>query len=231
MYPPSCCSCVRVPAHAHISRARSADLYIFALGWSAGPQATLCTRWSPDSETAMSLNCPGSRTSTTSLNPAPILTRSSGVTQPMSPHILPPLRAVSHSECSRQSSPNLLEVTLTSSVASLGAFLAALRSFLSSLMTRRSRASASWRLRKAFLPLASASLGARGPSWYFRRMWRSRTLWVPPPGAARSLAFFAAGGGSGPAVPGALRLSSVPARGRKKQSSKAVHWARAEAPA
>mmetsp|Transcript_37015 Transcript_37015/g.104426 ORF Transcript_37015/g.104426 Transcript_37015/m.104426 type:complete len:464 (+) Transcript_37015:578-1969(+) len=189
-------------------------------------QAILCTRWRPCSETAMSLNCPGISTSTTSLKPAPIKPLSSGVSQPRSPHVLPPLRAVSHSECSLQSSVNFFPVMLTSSVASFGAFWNALTSFRISLMTLRSNASASWRVRDIFFPLETTP-----PSLYLTRMWRSRTLCVPPPGAAMILVFFACGGASMPAALGPRFLSSPPEWTGRKQTSTAVHCAVAAAPA
>mmetsp|Transcript_38884 Transcript_38884/g.82750 ORF Transcript_38884/g.82750 Transcript_38884/m.82750 type:complete len:323 (-) Transcript_38884:479-1447(-) len=173
----------------------------------------------------MSLSWPGCSTSTTSLKPAPIMSKPSGEIQPRSPHMLPPLRAVSHSDNCLHKSVNVFEVALMSFVASFGVFLHVAKSFRRSLMTPRSTVSASWRDRTIFFPaLASAELAGAGggPSTNLSNMCRSLTLCVLP--AEPSLAFFA-GGGSGPAVPEAFALSSPLGRCGRKQTSTAVHWA------
>mmetsp|Transcript_56457 Transcript_56457/g.104532 ORF Transcript_56457/g.104532 Transcript_56457/m.104532 type:complete len:208 (-) Transcript_56457:1075-1698(-) len=189
---------------------------------ASASQATLCTRCSPCSETAMSLHCPGCNTSTTSLKLTPNLARPSGVTHPRSPHIEPPRCAESHSEISRASSMNFFELICTKSFESLGLFVQLLWSFFNSAIALRSSASASCRVLGA-LPLLSGFAGF-APSLNFTSICRSRTDLVIPPGGALSLAFFERGGTvSGAAAAFLFSPPSAFCLGGRKQTWTVVH--------
>mmetsp|Transcript_74215 Transcript_74215/g.188342 ORF Transcript_74215/g.188342 Transcript_74215/m.188342 type:complete len:227 (+) Transcript_74215:296-976(+) len=168
----------------------------------------------------MSLNCPGIRTSITSLKLPPMPANSSGVNQPRSPHIAPPFFALSHSDDFLHNSWNFLEVAVTISVASFGGFLRDFTSCFNSKRALLKMVSASCRLLSGFLP----SFG--GPSANLTKRWRSRMLCVVPPRAFVTLAFFTGccGRSSGPEEPGARRLWSSSIGGRK-QTLTAVHCA------
>mmetsp|Transcript_4499 Transcript_4499/g.13214 ORF Transcript_4499/g.13214 Transcript_4499/m.13214 type:complete len:298 (+) Transcript_4499:628-1521(+) len=180
----------------------------------------------------MSLYSPGLRTETPPLKPGPRCICSACETQPRSPHMPPPFCAVGHSECSLQSFANLSDLSASSS-----GFLACRRrssssSSRSSLMMRRSRDSASERVRIALKP---GTTGCLGPSWYLTRICLSRVLLVSSVGLALSpdLAFFFGGPSDfSPAVlpvaPPCCSSSPVPSPlgpPASSQTSTAVHCA------